>query len=109
MEPYFHLYLERKRIFQATLCLSSSNTKVKLTPCFFDQEVGRWVQSSEEILYLPIYSWPALSDYIPKIDQVWSLIEDKSICTNSKLGIILSIINIIFNKWNILFKFIFLM
>ncbi len=84
MASNFLLYLNRKKLYQAVLCIGSSNFRIKLIPCFYDQTFNRWVKS-EDIIYLPLSIWPALLDYIPKIDQLSSAIEDNSICVHSNL------------------------
>jgi len=85
MASNFLLYLERKKLYQAVLCIGTTNFRIKLIPSFYDLETSHWFQT-EDIINLPLYIWPALFNYIPEIDQLATAIEDKSICFHSNLG-----------------------
>ena len=88
MDPKFILYLERKKLYQASICTDSFNFRVTLIEYFFDKTNRRWIKS-EDSINLPLYIWPALLEYTPTLDQFWSAVEDNSICVYSKLGILI--------------------
>ena len=87
MDSKFLLYLDIKKFYQARISFEGSEINTKLIQYFYDKTHRTWVKSND-ILELPLKIWPALSDYIPTIDQLIIAIQDNSICLPSNCGMI---------------------